>query len=184
MPSSRPAKKSTASRGVTSVGEWKKNKLRDGELDLPSGNRCLLKRPGLPQLIAEGLIPDTLQAIMQGQINKGRKGKKPVESEIDDSLAEVMSDPQKMQEAFDMMDRICAHVMVEPPLKFHKFEIVDGAGVWEVIPDEDRDPEVLYTDDVDEMDKNFIFQFVVGGTRDLERFRQQFGSGMGGVQIL
>jgi hypothetical protein len=36
----------------------------------------------------------------------------------------------------------------------------------------DRDPELLYVDEVDEDDKNFIMSWAFGGTSDLEKFRE------------
>ena len=42
----------------------------------------------------------------------------------------------------------------------------------------DRDDDLLYPDDIEDMDKMFVFQWVSGGTTDLETFRQRYSSNM------
>lgn len=46
---------------------------------------------------------------------------------------------------------------------------------------EDRVPEFMYLEEVDLTDKIFIFQYAVGGTRDLERFRSEYGELVDGI---
>ena len=43
---------------------------------------------------------------------------------------------------------------------------------------------VVYCDMVDLDDKLFLFNYVVGGTRDLERFRQESADALGGLREL
>lgn len=159
----------TNNRKATSAKEWKKA-TGTTPVDLPSGNVALVKRPGLDKLLAMNLIPDSLTPLALDAVNKG-KGKKPSLNPED-----MIRDPKAVQEVFQTFDRICAAVVVEPEVRWHMVEVEDGE--LQEIPESERDEDVLYTDEVDAQDKMFIFQFVVGGTRDLEKFRRKFGQSM------
>ena len=186
--SGNPAKKATTAK------KWKRNKGE--ELPLPSGNVALVKRPGPAALLDKGILPDSLMPIVQQAIKSG-KGLKPEDE------AELMKDPEKILEALDAMDRLLPVVVVEPRVLYHKREIEPAARTmtpgeaygpvkWEDIPDQSRfahavvmgvpeaeAEDVLWSDEVDIEDKMFIFQYAVGGTRDLERFRSELGVGLG-----
>ena len=45
-----------------------------------------------------------------------------------------------------------------------------------------RDPDVLYVDEVDIEDRMFILNFALGGTRNLERFREELADSVRPVQ--
>jgi len=156
-PKSTPKQKST----------WKRKKGED--LTLPSGNVALVKRPGMESFLTEGIIPDSLMPLVNEAIATGR-GMPP------EKMAEVAKDPKVVLDMMDAMDRILTKVVVEPKVLWHK----DSEG--NVIPEDDRDDEYIYTDDVDFEDKSFIFNYAVGGTRDLERFRQETGASLDAVQ--
>lgn len=174
--SGNPAKQVTSSRN------WKRNKGE--ELELPSGNVALVKRPGPAGLLSGGIMPDTLMPIVQQAIAKG-KGIKPSDQQ------KLFDDPTKIADMLDAMDRLTAAVVLEPKVAYHKKLVVKeghqldrATEEWEVIPEEDRDNEAfVYTDDVDLEDKMFIFQYAVGGTRDLERFRSEHAAGLGNVSL-
>lgn len=171
--SGNPAKKATAAAG------WKRNKGE--ELELPSGNVALVKRPGPQALLSQGIMPDTLMPIVQQAISKG-KGLKPTD------MNAMLEDPSKLAEMLDAMDKLLVQVVVEPKVAYHKRQTVPAAGQtaalddlpWEVIPDDERDTDAyVYTDEVDLEDKMFVFQYAVGGTRDLERFRSEHAARLG-----
>ena len=44
-------------------------------------------------------------------------------------------------------------------------------------------PGVVYADMVDLVDKMAIFNYAVGGTRDLESFREGLDAAMGGLEV-
>lgn len=155
--SSKPKQKTT----------WKRKKGED--LDLPSGNVALVKRPGMESFITEGIIPDSLMSIINDAIAKGR-GMPP------EKMAEISKDPKTVNDMMDAMDRILVKVVIEPKVLLHK----DPEG--NVLPEEARDDEAIYTDDVDFEDKAFIFNYAVGGTRDLERFRKETSASLDAVQ--
>lgn len=146
---------------------WKRKKGED--LDLPSGNVALVKRPGMEAFLTEGIIPDSLMGIINDAIAKGRGMSR-------EKMAEVSKDPKMVNDMMDAMDRVLTKVVLEPKVLCHK----DSDG--NVIPEEERDDDYVYTDDVDFEDKAFIFNYAVGGTRDLERFRSETSASVDAVQ--
>lgn len=155
----------------TSVQDWKKGKAGE-DLRLPSGNVCRVRRVGMREWVREDIIPDSLKPIVDAAISKGQN--------INPAkLKAYQTDVSKLGEMMELMDRVVALVVSKPVLIYHQ-QREDGE--WKLIPEEDRDPEQLYTDEIDDEDKIFIFNFAAGGVRDLERFRQQLGSSVGAVR--
>jgi hypothetical protein len=183
----------------TSAKDWKKaSQLED--VELPSGNVAAIKRPGMEALFAAGVLPDELTKIaldQMKQVESGpqdhkKKGKPEAPGSIDPKVMEKFLEKEgAISDIFEAFDRVTAMCVVKPRCEFHKRRLVDDEGhqvyegerqVWEEIPAEDRDEEVVYTDDVDMDDKTFIFNYVVGGTRDLESFREEYGDALATVQ--
>lgn len=172
---------------TTSAKSWKK---RTGgvDLELPSGNIAKVKRPGMEKLLAAGVIPDQLTPIAMEAVNKG-KGPTPQKSE-EEVLQEFLKDQSAMASIFSAFDKVTAMCVVEPKVRLHQYTAQDalrdaiptGYNVGDEIPEEEREEDLLYTDDVDMEDKTFIFQFVVGGDADLEKFRREHSSGVADLQ--
>lgn len=176
---------------ATSASNWKS--ARQGEeVPLPSGNTALIRRPGMESLFAAGVLPDELTKIAIEQIEMGQKGpqdhkpKQTAEGLDPEVMKKFLSGENAIADIFDSFDRITAMCVVEPTCLYHKRRVVDpqtgvqnvddkGRPLMEEIPQSDREEDVIYTDDVDVDDKTFIFNFVVGGTRDIETFRQESG---------
>jgi hypothetical protein len=178
-----------AKKPTTSARAWKRANA-ETDLELPSGNVCRVRRPGLDAMITEGIIPDTLLSIAQDAVDTGRGTGKSVKKIEGAQLKELMSDPKKWAGMIDTIDRACVYIVIEPDLKYHRQEIqrpIDGDGnlvgeiCFETISLEDRDPDLLYTDEVDLEDKFHIFDFACGGSRDLERFRQKHERSVAGL---
>ena len=147
-----------SSKRATQASAWK-GKKRGEPLDLPSGNTALVRAVGMQTFMQQGYIPNSLMSTVQEAITKGKAP----------DLSKVEVTPQALQEMAEMMDRVCVYCIVEPK-------------VLPVPADEDeRDEESLYIDEVDLADKTFIFQFAVGGTRDLEKFREGLPEGVGAL---
>lgn len=163
--SGNPAKRG---RRTTSASRW--NDTITHEVTLPSGNVCLVKRPGLPELLAANIFTDdTIDLITRGITNAQLRmeGKPVLEEESDDEILNgVISSPDKIAKMFEMFDKTLVYAVVEPRVAYHK----DDAG--NIIQMKDRDPDIVYTDRVLEEDKIFIFQYVSGGSSDLTRFRE------------
>lgn len=169
--SGNPAKRS---QRTTSASRW--NDTITHEVALPSGNVCLVKRPGLPELLAANIFTDdTIDLITRGIANAQLRmeGKPVLEEESDDEIINgVINSPDKIAKMFEMFDKTLVYAVVEPRVAYHKDD--DG----KLIPMKDRDPDVVYTDRVLEEDKIFIFQYVSGGSSDLSRFRETIGDAL------
>lgn len=135
---------------ASDASAWKK---RPAIFTLPSGNRMRIRRASLQQFLSNGIIPNSLMAIVQSSIQTGNT------KSVDDELKEIMNDPLKLAELMELMDSVTLFCALEP----------------RVLPapesEADRDEALLYVDELDEADKTFIFNAAIGGTSDLEPFR-------------
>lgn len=167
----------TASRkkNATSAAAWKKTSAPEA-LEMPSGNYMSFRKVGMQTLMATGMMPNSLMGIAQKAVSKG-KGEP--DGFSDDALAELIKDEKKVLEITAFMDKITIFLAVEP--KVHEIPLNDDGTA---VPVEDRDPELLYVDEIDETDKQFLFGVVAGGTRDLETFRSEHRASMDTVRGL
>ena len=153
---------------VTPVSQWKQ-KGQPTPLELPSGNTCLVRPVGMDAFIKQGIIPNTLLGLVQKSLKAGTAEEM---DDLDEFTAEALEDPEKLQSIFEVADSVTVYCVVEPP-------------VHPVPTDRDaREADLLYVDEIDLDDKLFIFNFAVGGSRDLEAFRQQTAGGVGPVPDL
>jgi hypothetical protein len=136
------------------------------DLLLPSGNTCLVTRPGVQGLIKMGVLDslDSLTSIVQKDHLDTNDPKK-----MQAAVSEFAKRPADLLEGMRIIDKTVCAVIVNPHVEMPPES------------DQDRDGQVIYADDVDEDDKMFIFQFVVGGTRDIESFRAQRAELLGGL---
>lgn len=167
----------------TTAKEWKQRSIGDN-LELPSGVVVQVKRLGPQAILTEGFVPDSLAPIINEAIRNGR-GLPP------EKQAEMESDPKKIVEMLTMMDRVLVKAVSDPVVShlpaceskktgekcgadalddIHQDSKTEG---WHVYIEGERDEDVVYVDDVDFQDKTFIFQYVMGGSKDLERFREE-----------
>jgi hypothetical protein len=181
--------KTTKKRAIATAKTWKgRREANDSiELEVPSGNICLVRSLSIPEMLASGILSDSLLPIVDSHVLKGQgkpprdfKKKKdafggtdptPTISEVD-----LLSDPEALARMFDGIDKALPKILIEPELRYHKGD--DG----EKIPASERDEDVLYTDEVDFNDKLFIFNFMVGGTANLEQFRGVASPVLGDLQ--
>ena len=135
------------------------------ELTVPSGQLCLVRRPGTQGLIEAGILHniDSLTAIVNTKHVRRVKGKE----EID--VQSLMADPENVETLMHTIDRIVCYVVVKPDVHMSPNDVTL------------RDPDVIYADMIDLEDKMFIMNFAVGGTRDLERFRRELSESVGSV---
>lgn len=165
------------------------------ELELPSGNTCLAIRPGAQGLIKAGLLDslDQLTAMVQREQIDPHDPKKQVQSAVN-SLA---ANPKDLLEGLEMVDRAVAFVVKEPAVFLDEAELdADGKPLFVVTGQDNagqpirkpvfkkRDPDKVYADEVDLEDKMFIFQWAVGGTADLARFRQESADLVGNIPTI
>lgn len=147
---------------VTTASQWKGR--RGSPIELPSGNIALLRRPGIDHYLRTGAIPNSLKNTIRSAMGKNPQAK----------MDDLLEDEDSMMELFGLMDRIMIEVVVDPKVRPVP---LDDSGRPILL--DDRDPDFIYTDEVDLEDKTFIFQYAMGGTKDLERFRREQSAGVG-----
>jgi hypothetical protein len=129
--------------------------------------------------ITAGIIPNSLLGIITKQLETAKGGSEPDLSEVE----EMFQDPSKFQDVLDLVDNVLLYCVVMPKVMpvSHRDEIM----AREDATDEEKKIAVsmfLYPDMVDLEDKFFIFNYAVGGTRDLERFRTELAANVADVQ--
>lgn len=147
------------SNRVTAASEWK-SKSKPEEVEVPSGNIALCRRASTDIFLRKGVMPNSLMPIVEEALKKGETGDIKPEDVIKDIKADDLEDLMLMY------DHVIYHIVIQPKLSLPPEKNEEGE---EVSP---RDPEKLYTDDVDFEDKVFLFNWAVGGTADVESFRE------------
>lgn len=168
MTTRKPISKSPSSGMPTPAKDWKKASQAGAALSVPSGNVALVKPVGMQFFLSEGLVPNSLMPIVLDALNTGKPP---------DMASDVFKDTDKIKDIIKMVDDICVFCVLEPKLTPAPTK-ADG----QKDPTAERDPDLLYVDEVDLEDKMFIFQYVVGGTKNVESFRKQLESGMESLQ--
>lgn len=152
---------------VTTAKQWKNKTSSGAPLELPSGNMAQIRRISMQTYLKQGRIPNVLMAPVQKALQSGG------DSLPEEDLKEVMQDPKALEQLFSMIDMVTCDAFVEPQVHPEPFiEDKDENGAPTRTPAE-RNDELLYVDEVDLDDKMFVFQWMVGGTSDLEPFRNQ-----------
>lgn len=165
-------KKSKKNLKTTSAAQWKKKSgAKPVDVELPSGNVAKVRQIPMTTLLSDGLFPDSMANIVRSSID-GKQSKAELEAQTNAQMAEMAEDPKKMLEMFSVIDKIMVQAVVEPAVQLPPED------------DEDRDDEVLYADEVDIEDKMFIFNFCVGGSKDIERFREESKAALGSMADL
>lgn len=135
---------------VSSPADWKQTKAGK-VVALPSGRNVRLRAPGMDVFLRIGIIPDSITPIIVKALGQSK--------EID--LNEMVKDGDQLRKLFEMYDAITVYCMAEPTIN----PVPIGK--------EKRSDDQLYVDEVDFEDKVFIFQYAVGGTADVEKFRDE-----------
>jgi hypothetical protein len=147
--SGNPAKK------VTSAAAWKKS-AQVPPLTLPSGNVMRVRKIGLQALMKTGKMPNSLMAYAERAVKKGKR-----EEVTEQDMLAILQDEEQIKEIATFMDEVTMLCAEEPQV-----HPVPEAGV-------ERQDDLLYVDEIDEEDKSFLFQAVMGGTTDVETFRAE-----------
>lgn len=140
------------------------------DMTVPSGQRCLVRRPGLEGLMKANVLQnvDSLSQIVNEKHLKRVEGGSAKETEID--MSSLMGDQQGLDEVVGVIDKVICYCVVKPEIHRTPNDVTL------------RKQGVVYADMVDLIDKMHIFNFVVGGTRDLERFRHGLDELVGSVE--
>jgi len=164
----QPKKKTNNKYAATS---WSKELIRD--VEVPSGQVCQVRIPGVQGLITAGLLDsiDSLTSLVQTEhIDRMEKGAATTPTAED--MANLAKNGPALVQGLKLMDRVVCHVVLQP-------EVLP-------IPDDDgaRQPGAVYTDMLEMTDKIYLFQLVLGGVQDLETFRKEFDETLGSVEAL
>lgn len=156
------------------------------DLEVPSGALCQVRRPGPMGLMRAGLIDqlDILGGLVQTEhVDRvdGRQSEEDLETRQRRQAMEILKDRSKLEAADRLMNRIICYVVVQPHIEMPEVHD-EKADRWRWIPNEERDPKLVYADTVSEEDKSFIMQFVMGGTADIATFRKEQQEAMGGLE--
>lgn len=143
----------------TTATEWKKKSAQGVPLQVPSGNTALVRNPGMEVFLRKGLVPNSLMPL----VRQGMTGK-----ELDVKAEDITDD--QLNDLVSLFDAVTCYCVIDPPVA--------------PVPaqESERDPETLYVDEVDFEDKQFIFQWAVGGTRDVEQFRKEQAASVDAVR--
>jgi hypothetical protein len=177
MPTSNTRKKAAsgnpavrAQQQVSSAADFK---TAAAAVELPSGKVVKIKRLGLVTLISENLLGDQLTGLAQKAVDAG-KGIDPAKTE------ELAADPAAISQMLLTFDAVTLRTWVQPRPRAAVYpEGHERAG--QPLDDEDRDDEILYVDEIDMDDKIFTFNYVSGGSSDLEQFRKELAQPMAGI---
>lgn len=148
----------------TSVSAWKKS-AEVPILILPSGNAMRVRKIGLQALMKTGIMPNSLMSYAEKAVKKGKK-----EEVTEADMVSILADEKQVREIARFMDEVTLLCAQEPEV--HR---VPEEGV-------ERDPNLLYVDEIDEEDKSFLFQAVMGGTTDVEQFRAEHAGNVAAVR--
>jgi hypothetical protein len=178
---------------ATKASEWKGARpTGNQEVELPSGNTALVQQLQPEAFLSSGVIPDALSGMITQAI-QSKKGLPP------QAMNDISKDPKKLMAALEMMDRVLCYVVIEPHVEMPpKCKIAMNGEPCESYLDVpqhtdpkhpnhhsfvegDRTPDVLYADAVDTNDKMFIFNYAVGGTKNIESFREQLSGNVGAI---
>ena len=166
--------KSNTVKAISSAADFKRKANKLVDVELPSGNVVQVRRVDLPSLLADGAFPDTLMAIVQDKVSDAKAQPEASESEL---VEDMLGDTDKIAELFTAFDNIVVRTVVQPAVRNLIY-----AETCKPIPDDERDDEFVYTDEIDLNDKIFIFQFSVGGDADLESFREKSGTAVADLE--
>lgn len=148
---------------VTTASAWRKSST--DPIELPSGNVAKIRSASMEFFLTGGFIPNSLKGLVHKMINdmESEQGK-PSKKDSGDStaeLSEIITDDNKLRDLIHMYDRIAAHCFEEPKVALPPED-----------PD-DREDDILYTDEIGMDDKVFVFNVALGGTKDVESFRNE-----------
>lgn len=152
---------------ISTVQDFKSKSKRIATLELPSGAVIQAKNSGsMSVFMKAGVIPNSLMAIVQESMASGQQ------PDMSSVLKDGNLDLDMVRDMLDVINTVTVECWVMPPV----LPIPEN--------EQDRDPELLYVDEVLDDDKVFVFQWVTGGTRDLEQFRQEHQAAMDNLERL
>jgi hypothetical protein len=185
MPASKKGSRPTEKANKYAATSWAKDYTCD--LKVPSGQLCLVRRPGPAGLIAAGVLDslDVLTGLVQTEhvdrvepSPEGERRKEELAQVSNADLLEIAKNPERLAKAMELVDKVICYVVLQPPL----LPVPEADPETGEVPS--RVPDSAYIDMVDIEDKFYIFNFVLGGTEDLVAFREKFSASVGSLEAL
>lgn len=148
------------------------------ELTTPRGQTCRARKMSIEDMIKAGVLmeADALTAQIKKYTKKVKKGKPSGQgapsysSEIDEK--KLLEDPSAITSLIGMIDKALPHIVVSPKVALHyTSQTVGKTRVTKLIPPEERDQNLVYTDQIDFEDKMFLFDWAAGGLSAMLQFR-------------
>ena len=134
------------------------------DLEMPSGQLALVRRPGVQGLINAGILHsmDQLTPIVDNLITQA-EGKKVADAK------KIAENPEAVASMLHVIDKLVCYVVLKPEVHMTPNDRTS------------RKDGVVYADMVDLDDKMFIFNFAVGGSSDIARFREESALAVGNL---
>jgi hypothetical protein len=144
-------------------------------ITLPSGQTVNARKVALQDLIVAGVVAesDALSGFVQkNHLSSGR----PQQVTQEDAMKVAMGDPKAFGSLMMLIDRVIPHVVVNPVVRLHLVDLdkpaPDGSKT-RIIPTEEREPGVIYTDRVPFQDKIYLLSWAVGDLNHAVPFREE-----------
>lgn len=188
MVTTRKAIKKAEELRISQIGDFK-GRL-GGVIELPSGIVVRVANPGGIKafLNADSGIPNSLMGIIQDQLNGA--GKQLSAEELVVKNGEV--DMEMIEDMMKLMDVIALKVIVDPVIWPNPTE--EDLVEWNAQnPNQQFNsldhyiqdhPSRVFVKELPDDDKTFLFQWISGGTRDLEKFRKELDERMAPVSAV
>lgn len=154
------------------------------ELTLPSGQTCLAKKVGIEGLLEIGILEqiDSLTGMVEKYAKevKSHGPSGPSKAEIDQN--KFFGDTEALKAVIGLADRALPVIVVSPKVKLHYTEITVGkTKVTKMIPPDEREAGIVYTDQVGFEDKMFLFDWASGGLKSFLGAGDEPTPNVGGV---
>jgi len=149
------------------------------DLTCPSGQVCLVRKVDMVDLLAEGILNkvDFLTSIVSEELVPNAGPTPKIADAVDAKAMRTLLDkPEQMKEFGQVVETVVAYTVVKPALsvpprdangKIDEARKVDG---------------LVYTDSINFTDKMFIFNYALGNSGDLEKFREDADEPVGDVE--
>lgn len=159
------------------------------DLTVPSGQKCQVRKTSLEVLIELNILQDmdTLSKVVNDKHITRVKGKsasgakksgnnEPVDFDIQKLMTE---DPKAFMRMIQMVNRVVEYIVTQPRVVWPVQRDETGEPVKNKDGDpielssEDRVDGTIYTDMIDLNDRFALFSYMIGGSKQLEQFREQ-----------
>lgn len=141
------------------------------DLECPSGQLCLARRPGLNGLLKAGVLHDIdpLLPLVDEHAARveGKTDPQKRDNELNKEVITILNDPAKFETVTHMLDRVVCYVVIKPQILMTPNDVTQ------------RQPDKVYADMVDLTDKMFILDWALGGASDVMSFRKKLQEAMG-----